>query len=165
MTFWERFYSEVFFWIHFVEPTTSKIGKKISSKLRRIVSKTTHYLVVRCMEGEVFYQLGEVDIMACWPQAGNHQWLGVCGWLFETTNRWNFSMYHDASSGFFRKVLSFFWRPILEPTRVDNKTLPLFLVRKPKKRKSSGDHKTIGLEFTNHLSGYLDPLFLRVGVY
>jgi hypothetical protein len=49
-------FSKFFFWIHFVEPTT-KMRMKIR-KLRHIVSKTMHYLVVRRVEGEAFYQLG-----------------------------------------------------------------------------------------------------------
>ena len=54
-----------FSWVHFEEPTT-KIRMKNVQNLCRFVFRTMFYLVVRRVEEEAFYQLGEVDIMACW---------------------------------------------------------------------------------------------------
>jgi hypothetical protein len=84
-------------------------------------------------------------------------WIG----LFETTDRGNFSIY--ASSDYCYNYLPFSWRPILEPTRADKKILPPFLVQKTKKS-SEGDHKTLGLEFTNRLSGHPVPWRRNCGI-
>ena len=78
-------FPDFFFWVHFAEPTTKKITNekiKIPKKkkkkrkkksrpfkfscLKKKKKKPRIYLVVRRVEEEAFYQLGEVDITVCW---------------------------------------------------------------------------------------------------